>query len=201
MNMHESSTLSEAMASSARAPARTSALGLALIRLTAWLKDCGDHYSPAAAYDELSRLSDTQLGHRGLSRDIRARYSGRAPGLRQAAGRSDGSFWHTTPVRCGALIGPQAEVERTLVGVDASNANDPHPDMRALQGRVCKRAHCSRQRSIEARDISPWGAATNYSFGAIAAGTSNCTASSTNSSVAISSRSVSFRIELPIMMA
>ena len=43
MNMHESSTLSEAMASSTRAPARTSALGLALIRLTAWLKDCGDH--------------------------------------------------------------------------------------------------------------------------------------------------------------
>ena len=31
MNMHESSTLSEAMASSARAPTRTSALGLALM--------------------------------------------------------------------------------------------------------------------------------------------------------------------------
>ena len=33
--------------------------------------------------------------------------------------------WHTAPVRCGTLIGPQAEVERTLVGVDASDANDP----------------------------------------------------------------------------
>ena len=62
MNMHESSALSEAMASSARAPARTSPLGLAPIRLTSWLKDCGDHYAAAAAYDELSRLSDTSLG-------------------------------------------------------------------------------------------------------------------------------------------
>ena len=73
MTMHENSALSEAMASSARAPARTSALGLALIKLTALLKDCGDHYAAAAAYDELSRLSDTQLRHRGLSRDILAR--------------------------------------------------------------------------------------------------------------------------------
>lgn len=73
MNMHESFALSEAMASSAGAPARTSGLGLALIKLAAWLKDCGGHYAAAAAYEELSRLSDTQLRHRGLSRDILAR--------------------------------------------------------------------------------------------------------------------------------
>jgi hypothetical protein len=41
--------------------------------LLAWLNRCADRYADAAAYEELSRLSDTQLKHRGLSRDILAR--------------------------------------------------------------------------------------------------------------------------------
>jgi hypothetical protein len=73
MSMHESFAVFEAVASGARAPARTSVLGLVLTRLTAWLRDCGDHYAAAAAYEELWRLSDTQLRQRGLSRDILAR--------------------------------------------------------------------------------------------------------------------------------
>ena len=39
----------------------------------ALIKSCADHYAAAAAYDDLSRLSDTQLKHRGLSRDRLAR--------------------------------------------------------------------------------------------------------------------------------
>lgn len=41
--------------------------------LAAWLSHCADRYADAAAYEELSRLSDTQLMHRGLSRDTLAR--------------------------------------------------------------------------------------------------------------------------------
>jgi hypothetical protein len=42
-------------------------------KLATWLKDCVDNYPAAVAYEELSRLSDMQLRHRGLSRDILAR--------------------------------------------------------------------------------------------------------------------------------
>ena len=38
-----------------------------------WLKNCADNYAAAAAYDDLSRLSDTELNHRGLSWDVLAR--------------------------------------------------------------------------------------------------------------------------------
>jgi hypothetical protein len=41
--------------------------------LAVWAKTCADSYAAAAIYDDLSRLSDTQLKHRGLSRDILAR--------------------------------------------------------------------------------------------------------------------------------
>jgi len=54
------------------APAQT---GFRLLyqSLARWLKTCADHYAAAAAYDDLSRLSDVELGHRGLSRDVLAR--------------------------------------------------------------------------------------------------------------------------------
>ena len=42
-------------------------------RLAAWLRAWADYLAAAAAYEDLSRLSDTQLKHRGLSRDILAR--------------------------------------------------------------------------------------------------------------------------------
>jgi hypothetical protein len=38
-----------------------------------WLKGCAEAYAAAAAYEDLSRLSDTELQHRGLSRDVLAR--------------------------------------------------------------------------------------------------------------------------------
>ena len=65
---HESFAFAEAT-SSATEPARY----WLLAKLATWLKDCADHYAAAVAYEELSRLSDTQLRHRGLSRDILAR--------------------------------------------------------------------------------------------------------------------------------
>jgi hypothetical protein len=42
-------------------------------RLVQWLKGCADAYATAAAYENLSRLSDAELRHRSLSRDVLAR--------------------------------------------------------------------------------------------------------------------------------
>ena len=38
-----------------------------------WLRDCAEAYAAAAAYEDLSRLSDRELAHRGLTRDVLAR--------------------------------------------------------------------------------------------------------------------------------
>jgi hypothetical protein len=72
MNIHESFA-HEDMASRPTAPARSSWLRLLRARLAAWVTDCADCYAAAAAYDDLSRLSDVELKHRELSRDILAR--------------------------------------------------------------------------------------------------------------------------------
>lgn len=72
MNTHEKFLPSEMMTCTPAAHARSSWRGL-LARLAAWVKSCADHYAAAAAYEELSRLSDAELKHRGLSRDILAR--------------------------------------------------------------------------------------------------------------------------------
>ena len=73
MNMHEAFSPSEAEPSNVTAPARTTWLRSISARLVAWVKTCADHYAAAATYEGLSRLSDAQLHHRGLSRDILAR--------------------------------------------------------------------------------------------------------------------------------
>jgi gamma-glutamylcysteine synthetase len=41
--------------------------------LAAWLNRCADQWAAAAAYEELSRLSDAQLDYRALRRDTLAR--------------------------------------------------------------------------------------------------------------------------------
>src|SRR5262245_42733989 len=73
MNMHEGFSPSEAKPSNVTAPTRTSWLRSMSARFVAWVKTCADHYAATAAYEGLSRLSDAQLQHRGLSRDILAR--------------------------------------------------------------------------------------------------------------------------------
>lgn len=77
MNMHERFAATELLLPDARAPSRPSWSRVLRVRLASWVKTCTDHYAAAAAYDDLSRLSDTQLEHRGLSRDILARDVGR----------------------------------------------------------------------------------------------------------------------------
>jgi hypothetical protein len=57
----------------ATAPLLRSGFGLLVTRLAAWVRDCADRYAAAAAYEHLSRLSDAELEHRGLSRDILVR--------------------------------------------------------------------------------------------------------------------------------
>ena len=78
MNMHESFTFTQplVLSPSRAAPPRFS-LKLWRIRLVAWLKRCADDYSDAIVYENLSRLSDAELKHRDLSRDIIARDLGR----------------------------------------------------------------------------------------------------------------------------
>jgi hypothetical protein len=41
--------------------------------LVGWMKGCADNYAAAAAYENLSRLSDAELRHRSLHRDVLAR--------------------------------------------------------------------------------------------------------------------------------
>ena len=72
MNMHESFAPVDAT-SRTIAPTRCSWIGLLRAILIRWLKKCADNYAAAADYESLSRLSDTELRHRGLSRDILAR--------------------------------------------------------------------------------------------------------------------------------
>ena len=72
INMHESFVFSEEKV--CRAPtSRTTWLASARARFVALLKSCADYCAAAAAYDDLSRLSDGELKHRGLSRDVLVR--------------------------------------------------------------------------------------------------------------------------------
>ena len=73
MNMHERFIGPDAMMPGAGASLRTFSFGSLRVRLAAWVRMCADYFAAAAAYEDLSRLSDTQLRHRGLSRDILAR--------------------------------------------------------------------------------------------------------------------------------
>jgi len=75
MNMHESFTFTQpvVLPASKTAPPRFSWLKLLRRRLVAWLKKCANDYSDAIVYENLSRLSDAELKHRDLSRDIIAR--------------------------------------------------------------------------------------------------------------------------------
>ena len=72
MNMQEKFVASELMFS-ARPRPQQSAWRALCQGLAKWVKNCADSYAAAAAYEELSRLSDAELGHRGLSRDVIAR--------------------------------------------------------------------------------------------------------------------------------
>jgi len=40
--------------------------------LNEWIESCADHYAAAKLYETLSRLSDAELAHRGLSRETLA---------------------------------------------------------------------------------------------------------------------------------
>jgi hypothetical protein len=41
--------------------------------LVTWVNSCADYYAAAAMYDQLSKLSNSELHKRGLSRDTLAR--------------------------------------------------------------------------------------------------------------------------------
>lgn len=70
MNMHERFVAPEVMMSRAGTPLLPAWLLLLWVRLAQWATTCIDHYAAAAAYEELSCLSDLELKHRALTRDI-----------------------------------------------------------------------------------------------------------------------------------
>jgi len=71
-------------------PARSSRLRMVCGKVIAWLQTCADKYAQAAAYESLSRLSDTELRHRSLSRDVLCRdlNEGREQAIEQPASRN-----------------------------------------------------------------------------------------------------------------
>jgi hypothetical protein len=69
MNMHQRFVPYDISLSASRWPLRRDLLA----RVTGWVRGCADYYAAAAAYEELSQLSDGELKRRGLSRDILAR--------------------------------------------------------------------------------------------------------------------------------
>jgi len=73
MNMHQRFAAPEGILVGAETSRWLSWLRFLRIELAAWARTCIDYWAAAAAYDDLSRLSDTQLKHLGLSRDILAR--------------------------------------------------------------------------------------------------------------------------------
>jgi len=75
MNMHKRFTFAPAVVlpSKRSAPIRFSRLKRLCMNLVAWLNKCADNYSKAVVYENLSRLSDAELKHRDLRRDILAR--------------------------------------------------------------------------------------------------------------------------------
>ena len=72
MNMHEKFVTSE-LVCSARLRPRLFVWRALCQELARWVKDRADRHAAAAAYEELSRLSDAELRRRSLSRDILAR--------------------------------------------------------------------------------------------------------------------------------
>jgi hypothetical protein len=73
MSMHERFAPSEEVAFSATVPSPSQWFALVGARFATWVKNCADYYAAAAAYEHLCRLSDAELKHRALSRDILAR--------------------------------------------------------------------------------------------------------------------------------
>ena len=72
MNMHQHIQL-RVIEAQQKAPSRSSILRRWATTFAAWMKRCADRYSAVCAYEDLSRLSDAELRHLGLSRDVLAR--------------------------------------------------------------------------------------------------------------------------------
>src|SRR5262245_55924029 len=74
MNMQESFAFAQEIELADTAVhARSSWLGMSRTGFAARLKKWIDNYADSVVYEKLSHLSDTELKHRGLSRDILAR--------------------------------------------------------------------------------------------------------------------------------
>lgn len=72
MNMHEKFVTTDLVHFARLRPRQSAWRGLCH-RLATWVKNHADRYAAAAAYEELSSLSDAELRHRSLTRDILAR--------------------------------------------------------------------------------------------------------------------------------
>lgn len=68
MASHEGRARRTFDARTSRLPEALCLLRSATIRLGQWVRICMDRHAAAASYESLSRLSDAELHHRGLSR-------------------------------------------------------------------------------------------------------------------------------------
>jgi hypothetical protein len=73
MTTHDQVLACDALAASDPAATASSWISSFGLRLMAWADTCAEYYAAAAMYEQLSRLSDSELARRGLSRAALAR--------------------------------------------------------------------------------------------------------------------------------
>jgi hypothetical protein len=73
MTTHDQALACDALATSDAAATTSSWISSLGLRLMTWADTCADYYAAAAMYEQLSRLSDSELARRGLARATLAR--------------------------------------------------------------------------------------------------------------------------------
>ena len=91
------------------------ALKAAAVWLSEWFDSCADHYAAARMYECLSRLSDAQLEHRGLSRATLAQDLFR---MCERTGETDTAPIEPARIKERALAAHPGEAARTRAGAD-----------------------------------------------------------------------------------
>ena len=90
-------------------------LKAAAVWLSEWFDSCADHYAAARMYESLSRLSDAQLEHRGLSRATLAQDLFR---MCDRTSETDTATMQIARIKERARTAHPGEAQRTRAGVD-----------------------------------------------------------------------------------
>ena len=90
-------------------------LKAAAVWLSEWFDSCANHYAAARMYESLSRLSDAQLEHRGLSRATLAQDLFR---MCDRTSETDTATMQIARIKERARAARPGEAARTRAGVD-----------------------------------------------------------------------------------